>query len=73
MFTTIELTGSDPLLLAGFAAGLALNAILLAQIVYYGSVVDGKPLIKVLAADFADAPDLDKASPLSRSEMERLK
>ena len=73
LFTTIELTGSDPLLLAGFAAGLALNAILLAQIVYYGSVVDGKPLIKVLAADFADAPDLDKASPLSRSEMERLK
>ena len=55
LYTTVELTGSDPLLLAGFGFGLALNAALLAQIAYYGAVVGGRPLLAVLGADFADA------------------
>ena len=54
LFTTVELAGSDPLLLAGFGFGLALNAALLLQIVWFGSVVGGRPLLAVLGADFAD-------------------
>lgn len=57
LFTTVELAGSDPLLLAGFAFGLFLNAALLAQIGYYGAVVEGRPLAALLAADFSSAPE----------------
>ena len=35
VFTTVQLAGSDPVLLAGFCFGLATNALLLGQIVYY--------------------------------------
>lgn len=35
VFTTVQLAGSDPVLLAGFFFGLATNAILLSQIIYY--------------------------------------
>lgn len=54
LFTTVELAGSDPLLLAGFACGLLFNGALLAQIVWFGSVVEGRPLVEVLTADFGD-------------------
>ena len=57
LFTTIELAGSDPLLLAGFAVGLALNGALLAQIVWFGTVVGQRPLLAVLSADFVDDQD----------------
>lgn len=53
LFTTIALAGSDPLLLAGFAFGLAVNGLLLAQICWFGMVVEGKPLSALLTADFA--------------------
>ena len=53
LFTTMELTSGDPLLLAGFAFGLAVNAALLAQIVGYGTMVQGQSLKAVLTADFA--------------------
>ena len=52
LFTTTQLAGSDPLLLGGFLAGLSLNGILLGQVVYYGSVKTGRPLLAVLASDF---------------------
>ena len=57
LFTTVELAGSDPLLLAGFGFGLVLNAALLAQIVYFGAVVGQRPLLAVLSADFVDDDD----------------
>ena len=57
LFTTIELAGSDPLLLAGFGFGLALNGALLAQIIYYGAVVPGRPLLDVFTSDFASGGD----------------
>ena len=63
LFTTVELAGSDALLLAGFGFGLALNGALLAQILYYGSVVEGRPLLEVLTADFsASAESVEKRS-----------
>lgn len=52
IFTTYELAGGDPLLLAGFAAGLALNGTLLAQALYYGVVAEGGSVLDVLASDF---------------------
>jgi len=57
LFTTVELAGSDPLLLAGFGFGLALNAALLAQIIWFGAVVGQRPLRVVLSADFVDDAD----------------
>ena len=52
LFTTVQLTSGDPLLLAGYGLGLTLNAALLAQIFYYGVVVQGQPLAALLSADF---------------------
>mmetsp|Transcript_40956 Transcript_40956/g.132298 ORF Transcript_40956/g.132298 Transcript_40956/m.132298 type:complete len:311 (+) Transcript_40956:35-967(+) len=69
LFTTVELAGSDPLLLAGFAAGLAVNAALLSQIVYYGAVVEGRPLLLVLAADFVAPAEKVPTSPSERALM----
>ena len=44
---------APPLLLAGFAFGLACNGALLAQIAWYGMVVEGQSLAAVLTSDFA--------------------
>lgn len=52
IFTTNELAGGDPLLLAGFVAGFALNAALLAQVIYFGVVADGKSISGVMTSDF---------------------
>jgi len=53
LFTTMELTGADPLLLAGFGLGLVLNGALLVQIAWLGTVVEGRSLLAVLTTDFA--------------------
>ena len=71
----MELAGSDPLLLAGFAFGLVLNAALLVQIGYYGTVVEGRPLTSLLAADFAGSSKQEpqrrrKRAALSDSELD---
>jgi mannose-P-dolichol utilization defect protein 1 len=52
LFTTLQLSGGDPLLLAGFGSGLALNGALLGQVVYFGTVVERRSLGAVLCADF---------------------
>lgn len=51
LFTTTRLADGDILLLAGFALGLGLNALLLAQIIYFG-LGSGRRLASVLASDF---------------------
>lgn len=65
LFTTKELADGDPLLLAGFGCGLVLNAALLGQIVWYGVVVAGQPLLSVLSADFALADAVGATGPAS--------
>ena len=52
LFTTVQLTSGDPLLLAGYGLGLALDAAVLAQIFYYGAGVQGQPLAALMTADF---------------------
>ena len=52
LFTTVQLTAGDPLLLAGYGLGLALNAAVLLQMYFYGVVVQGRPLAALLSADF---------------------
>ena len=52
IFTTYELAGGDPLLLAGFVSGLLVNGVVLAQVLYYGVVGEGKSVLGVLASDF---------------------
>ena len=54
VFTTIQLAGGDPLLLFGFASGVALNGSLLAQALAFGRA-DGKSLAEIFAGDFADS------------------
>ena len=76
IFTTTQLAGSDPLLLGGFLSGLALNCALLGQIVYYGSVKKGRPLLAVLASDFVgstreDGGDGSDADALVDEEMSK--
>ena len=55
--SNLSTVGTQSALLAGFAFGLFLNAALLAQIGYYGAVVEGRPLAALLAADFSSAPE----------------
>lgn len=56
LFTTVQLSGGDALLLLGFGSALVLNAALLAQIGYYGTVVERKTVAQVLTADFTGFP-----------------
>jgi mannose-P-dolichol utilization defect protein 1 len=51
LFTTITLNSGDLLLLSGFGIALLINMLLLAQILYYGIVVEGKSLAAVMTAD----------------------
>merc|ERR1712226_1235827 len=53
LFTTIQLNGSDPLLLGGFFLAFLANVSLLLQIVYYGTVVEGKNLLTVFSSDIS--------------------
>jgi len=50
-WTTQELT-HDPLLLAGFAIGFGANALLLSQILFYGTMREGKSLLQLYTSDF---------------------
>ena len=70
LFTTVQLAGSDPLLLAGFGSGLAINGLLLAQIGWYGVVVEGRPLVDVLTADFVSGSKVHAASKETDDESE---
>jgi len=60
IFTTYELAEGDPLLLAGFAAGLALNGAILAQVLYYGVVIEGRTVLAMLGSDFRDKGSSDE-------------
>lgn len=51
LFTTIELTNGDPLLLVNYGVALALNLSLLLQIIYYGTQKEGKTLSQLYLAD----------------------
>jgi mannose-P-dolichol utilization defect protein 1 len=51
IFTTIELAGSDLLLLASFSVAFVFNSALFAQIMYLGTQVEGRPFRDVLLAD----------------------
>ena len=62
LFTTVQLTAGDPLLLAGYGLGLTLNLAVLAQIFYYGVVVEGQPLTALLTADFRSDDAAEESS-----------
>lgn len=62
LFTTIQLTGADPILLGTFGLALLLNAGLLAQILWYGVVVEGRGVVAVLTADMRATADADDGS-----------
>ena len=62
LFTTVQLTAGDPLLLAGYGLGLALNTAVLAQIYFYGVVVQGRPLVSLLSADFRSENTAEESS-----------
>lgn len=51
IFTTVQLAGSDPLLLGSFGLAAVLNCALLLQILYYGVMLEGKSVTSVMCAD----------------------
>jgi len=51
LFTTVQLAGSDPLLLGTYGVAFLLNSSLLGQIIWYGVKVEGRGLASVLTAD----------------------
>ena len=53
-----------------FGSGLAINGLLLAQIGWYGVVVEGRPLVDVLTADFASGSKVHAASKETDDESE---
>ena len=52
VFTTLELANGDPLLLVSFSSGMALNAALLGQALWFGVVQDDKNLREIFSEDF---------------------
>lgn len=64
IFTTIQLAGSDPTLLASYGLAFLVNSVLLAQILFYGVVVEEKGICSVLMADFrpTDRGDIELAA-----------
>jgi len=63
LFTTQQLANGDPILLAGYGLALVLNSGLLAQILYYGLVIQNKTLLSLLGFDFASAPSRESNKP----------
>jgi len=51
IYTTIELANGDPLLLLNYGVLFLLNVGLLAQVLYYGTQVEGKALASLFLAD----------------------
>lgn len=60
-FTTIQLNGSDPLLLAGYGIALILNAGLLLQILYYGVRTENQTIISVFLSDIKNNEKTENA------------
>lgn len=52
LFTTVRLSSSDPLLLAGFGSAVALNSTLLAQVLWYSAIIEKRPWASLLSRDF---------------------
>lgn len=51
LYTTMELANGDPLLLLNYGVLFLLNLGLLAQVLYYGTAVEGKELTSLFLAD----------------------
>jgi len=51
LFTTVQLAGSDPLLLGSYGLALTVNFSLLSQIIWYGVTSEGRSLMSVLKSD----------------------
>jgi mannose-P-dolichol utilization defect 1 len=51
LFTTVQLAGSDPMLLFTFGLAFVVNCALLAQILWYGVFAEGRPISELLLAD----------------------
>lgn len=70
IFTTIQLAGSDGLLLASFGIAFVFNSALFAQIIYLGTQVERRTLFDVLTADVGVATRTE--SELQETEMQQV-
>mmetsp|Transcript_30601 Transcript_30601/g.29510 ORF Transcript_30601/g.29510 Transcript_30601/m.29510 type:complete len:246 (-) Transcript_30601:208-945(-) len=61
LFTTVQLTGSDPLLLGSFGLFFVVNSALLLQILYYGVIVEEKSFKSVMCADLKTPPIVEQS------------
>ena len=59
VFTTVQLAGSDSLLLASFSLAWVLNVSVLLQILYYGIIVEKRTLDEVLSSDWQTTRTID--------------
>ena len=57
LFTTIQLAGADLVLMGSFGLAFVLNMSMLAQILWYGVVVEGRGVLTVLTADIGPTAD----------------
>ena len=63
LYTTMELANGDPLLLLNYGVLFLLNLGLLAQVLYYGTAVEGKELTSLFLADIkSDDSNVIKAN-----------
>jgi len=68
IFTTIQLAGADPLLLASTTLALVLNGSLLLQILYYGIRLEEKSLLAVMTADYVATATTTTTSSSSKED-----
>jgi len=59
-FTTVQLNGSDPLLLTGYGIALILNVGLLLQILYYGVRTENQSIASVFLSDIQNSEETEK-------------
>lgn len=64
LFTTIELTDGDPLLLLNYGVALLLNLSVLFQVIYFGTQSEKKSLVTLFLADVKSTEDTEMTAKL---------
>ena len=72
LFTTMELADGDPLLLLNYGVALLLNLMVLFQVLYFGTQIEGKSLVTLFLADVKSSHDEDEDKDMKTIEDVKL-